>query len=207
MGPHDQKKDCRVTGVILAAGSSKRIGEVKQLLPFRETTLLGQVIENTTGSNLDEVIVVLGHAAEQIRKTVKLEGVRVVINEAHEEGQSTSLRAALSVVSRDTDAAMFILGDQPLVGREIMNVLLEGYCHRRAVIVLPTHLGRRGNPVVIDRGLFSRIESLTGDVGARVLFEEYAEDIEEVEVDDDSIHFDLDTWGDYEELMRREGSK
>ena len=201
-----RKKDCRVAGVILAAGGSSRIGQVKQLLAFRETTLLGQVIENAAGSLLDEVVVVLGHAAERIRQTVTLEHVRVVVNEAHEQGQSTSLRAGLSAVSEDTDGVMFILGDQPLVGAEVMNALIEGYCHARAPIVLPTHRGRRGNPVVIDRALFPRVESLTGDTGARVLFQEYAEEIVEVDVDDDSIHFDLDTWEDYQKLKEMDDS-
>ena len=202
-----RERDCRVAGVILAAGSSSRIGEVKQLLGFRQTTLLGQVVENANGCLLDEVILVLGHGADEIRKALRFEGVRVVINEAHAQGQSTSLRAGLSDVSEDTDAVMFILGDQPLVGSEVMNALIDGYCRTRAPIVLPTHRGRRGNPVVIDRTLFARVESITGDVGARVLFQEYAEEIVEIDVEDDSIHFDLDTWEDYEELKGREGSR
>lgn len=200
-----RERDCRVAGVILAAGSSSRIGEVKQLLGFRQTTLLGQVVENANGCLLDEVILVLGHGADEIRKALRFEGVRVVINEAHAQGQSTSLRAGLSDVSEDTDAVMFILGDQPLVGSEVMNALIDGYCRTRAPIVLPTHRGRRGNPVVIDRTLFARVESITGDVGARVLFQEYAEEIVEIDVEDDSIHFDLDTWEDYQKLLDREG--
>ena len=200
-----RERDCRVAGVILAAGSSSRIGEVKQLLGFRQTTLLGEVIKNASRSLLDEVILVLGHGADEIRKALRFEGVRVVINEAHAQGQSTSLRAGLSDVSEDTDAVMFILGDQPLVGSEVMNALIDGYCRTRAPIVLPTHRGRRGNPVVIDRTLFARVESITGDVGARVLFQEYAEEIVEIDVEDDSIHFDLDTWEDYQKLLDREG--
>ncbi len=202
-----RERDCRVAGVILAAGSSSRIGEVKQLLAFGQTTLLGKVIENASGAPLDEVILVLGHGADEIQRAVRLEGVRVVINEAHAQGQSTSLRAGLSDVSEDTDAVMFILGDQPLVGPEVMNALIDGYCRTKASIVLPTHRGRRGNPVIIDRMLFPRVDSLTGDVGARVLFEEYTEEIVEIPVDDDSIHFDLDTWEDYQKLLDRDGRR
>lgn len=202
-----RERDCRVAGVILAAGSSSRIGEVKQLLGFRQTTVLGEVIKNASRSLLDEVILVLGHGADEIRKALRFEGVRVVINEEHVQGQSTSLRAGLSNVSEDTDAVMFILGDQPLVGPEVMNALIDGYCRTRAPIVLPTHRGRRGNPVVIDRTLFARVESITGDVGARVLFQEYAEEIVEIDVEDDSIHFDLDTWEDYQKLLDKDGRR
>ena len=94
---------------------------------------------------------------------------------------------------------------QPLVGPEVMNALIDGYCRTRAPIVLPTHQRKRGNPVVIDRMLFPRVESLTGDVGTRVLFQEYAQEIEEIEVEDDSIHFDLDTWEDYQKLKAKKG--
>jgi len=202
-----KRRSCRVVGIILAAGSSSRIGEIKQLLAFRGTTLLGQVIGNATGSRLDEVVVVLGHGADEIRTELNLEGVRVVMNEAHALGKSTSLRAGLSAVSEDMDGVMFVLGDQPLVSPEVMNSLIDGYCRTRAPIVLPTHRGRRGNPVVIDRTLFPRIESLTGDVGARALFKEYAEATVEIEIEDDSIHFDLDTEEDYRELLGREGRR
>jgi molybdenum cofactor cytidylyltransferase len=202
-----KKRDCKITGIILAAGSASRIGRIKQLLAFRETTLLGQVIENAVGSLLDEVVVVLGHGADEIQRAVRLEGARVVLNEVYAQGQSTSLRAGLSALATETDAVMFILGDQPLVAPEVMNALIEGYCRTKAPIVLPTYRGRRGNPVVIDRGLFPQVESLTGDTGARVLFQGYAEEIVEIDVDDDSIHFDLDTWEDYEELKGREGGR
>jgi molybdenum cofactor cytidylyltransferase len=202
-----RKTNCRVTGIILAAGISSRIGEIKQLLAFRETTVLGQVLENVGRSRLHEVVMVLGHGAEEIRKAVKVDGAKLVVNEFYEQGQSTSLRAGLSAVSEDVEAVMFILGDQPLVGPEVIHALMDGYCCSKAPIVLPTYQGRRGNPVIIDRGLFPRVMSITGDVGARGLFDEYEEAIVEIPVQDDSIHFDLDTWEDYQELPDRLGSR
>jgi molybdenum cofactor cytidylyltransferase len=201
------RTNCRVTGIILAAGISSRIGEIKQLLAFRETTVLGQVLENVGRSRLDEVVVVLGHGAEEIRKAVNVDRAKLVVNEFYEQGQSTSLRAGLAAVSEDVEAVMFILGDQPLVGPEVIHALMDGYCRSKASIVLPTYQDRRGNPVMVDRGLFPRVESITGDVGARVLFDDYEEAIVEIPVQDDSIHFDLDTWEDYEELLERLGSR
>jgi len=200
-----RERGCRVAGIILAAGSSSRIGKTKQSLAFGETTLLGQVVDNAIGSLLDGLILVLGHGAEEIEQAFDLERVRVVVNEAHGQGLSTSLLAGLADVSEDAAAAMFLLGDQPLVGPETINTIIDGYRRTRVPIVLPTYRGRRGNPVVIDRMLFGRIESLTGDMGARALFEEYADAIVEIEVKDDSILFDVDTWEDYEELKARIG--
>jgi molybdenum cofactor cytidylyltransferase len=183
------------------------MGQVKQLLAFGETTVLGRVIENAVQSTLDEVVVVLGHAAERIRQSVALERVGVVMNEAHEQGQSSSLRTGLSAISDNTDGVMFILGDQPLVGAEVIDALIGGYCQTRAPIVLPKCREKRGNPVVIDRSLFPRVLSLMGDVGARVLFEEYAEAIVEVEMKNESILLDLDTWEDYERLRDGQESR
>lgn len=107
-------------------------------MAFRETTLPGQVIESATGPLLHEVVVVLGHGAGRIQKAVRLDRARMAMNEAHEQGQRTSLGPGLSAVSEDTEGVMFILGDQPLVGSEVMNALIGGYCRTRAPIVLPT---------------------------------------------------------------------
>jgi len=198
---------CRVAGVILAAGSSSRIGQVKQLLPYRGKPILDWVVENALRSSLHHVVVVLGHAVEQIREAVDFRDVSVVVNQLHDQGQSTSLRKGLAAVPADAVGVMFILADQPRVSPQIINALIEGYCRTKAPIVIPTYRSRRGNPVIIDRAFFGRLESLAGDVGARVLFEEYAEQIEEIEIEDDSIHCDLDTWDDYQELKDREGDR
>ncbi|MBW2060304.1 MAG: molybdenum cofactor cytidylyltransferase [Deltaproteobacteria bacterium] len=199
-------KDHMISGVILAAGRSTRMGQVKQLLHFRGQTILGRIVENAFKSSLQEIIVVLGHAAQQIQQTVDLHRVKVVVNEHYDLGQSTSIKAGLAEVSDQSAGVMFILGDQPLIEVKVIDALIEGYRQDRAWLVIPTWRGRRGNPVLIARSLFPRLNTLIGDPGARVLFEEYAKQIKEIEVENDSIHFDLDTWHDYTELKKREGA-
>jgi molybdenum cofactor cytidylyltransferase len=105
----------QVSAVILAAGMSKRMGQVKQLLPLGETTLLGHVLAAVQRSQADECILILGSAAEAIKEKVALNNVKVVVNEAYSEGMSTSLRAGLANVTPKADAAWSYWRINPLL--------------------------------------------------------------------------------------------
>ncbi len=197
-------QDPKVSGIILAAGKAARMDKVKQLLPFRDGTILGRIAQSALGSSLHEVIVVLGHAAEEIRRVIDFGRARIVINADYISGQSTSLRAGLSAISDESDAAVFILGDQPLVGPDVIDALVKCYHQQSAPIIIPTYQSKRGNPVLIDRAVFPRLESLQGDVGARILFDEYADQLHEIEMGDEYIAFDVDTPDDYARLREME---
>jgi molybdenum cofactor cytidylyltransferase len=191
----------KISGIILAAGSGTRMGKTKQLLPFGETTLLGQVIQHAKESRLHEIIVVLGHDADNIGKTIDLSGTRVIRNTAHAKGQSTSLIKGLEFVSSICDAAMFLLGDQPLVTATIINRLVDAFETSVAPIVIPYCNGIRGNPVILSRSVFPRLAALSADTGARVLFEEFKTSILKVPLQDDAILIDVDTMEDYNKLI------
>ncbi|MDQ3411935.1 MAG: nucleotidyltransferase family protein, partial [Chloroflexota bacterium] len=116
-----------VSGIILAAGQSSRLGRSKQLLPLAGRPLLAHVIAHAAASDLDETILVLGHEATAIAAALGDLGQRTMINPEYAAGQSTSVRAGLSAVSPESDAVMFLLGDQPTVTSEIINALLTAY--------------------------------------------------------------------------------
>jgi len=192
----------RVSGVVLAAGQSSRIGGTKQLLEFRGSTLLGQVIANARRSLLDEIIVVLGHDALEIRNKLDLEGVKVILNENYRQGQGSSLKAGMAHVSSGSHAAMFLLGDQPLVDEGVIDTVIRAYEKSSSPIVVPVFAGKRGNPVIIGRELFGELAATAkGDAGARVLFNRHAGVIHRVEIDSRSIHMDVDTAEDYKNLL------
>ncbi len=195
----------RVAGIILAAGKSSRMGRTKQLLPFRGQTILECVVDCALASSLQRVIVVLGHQADALEPLLKGRDVTVVINCLYDKGQSTSLKAGLRAVTEEDEAVLFLLGDQPLVTPETINRILTAYeTSPASPIVLPVFEGKRGNPVLFSRETFSRLETLSEDQGARPLFEEYAGRILPVPVADPSIHFDIDTEGDYQRLLSLE---
>ena len=196
-----KQKKPQVAGIILAAGSSSRMGRPKQLLAFQGKTILDQVVFNALQSELTQVIVVLGHAAPTIQKQVDFSAVHVVVNNDYAVGQSSSLKKGVAAVADCCEGAMFLLGDQPLVGHETINELIHVFRSALSPIVIPFCKGKRGNPVIIHRDLFPQIDSLTGDVGARLLFDRYKESIMAVEVEDTGILFDVDTWKDFKELQ------
>ncbi len=193
----------KIAGVILAAGSASRMGQTKQLLPFKNNTLLGQVVQNARESSLHEIIVVLGHSADEIEKAIDLSGTKVVRNTAYSKGQSTSLIKGLEKVSSVCDAAIFLLGDQPLVTAAIINRLINEFKISTAPIVIPYCNGKRGNPVIIARSLFHRLKSLSGDTGPRVLFDEFKKSILKVSIPDKAILIDVDTKDDYKKLKSK----
>ncbi|MBC2703049.1 molybdenum cofactor cytidylyltransferase [Desulfobacula sp.] len=192
----------KISGIILAAGSASRMGKTKQLLPFGENTLLGQVIQNAGESALHEIIVVLGHCAEKIEQAIDLSSTKIIRNTAYSKGQSTSLIKGLENVSSICDAAIFLLGDQPLVTAAIINKLIDAFETSNAPIVIPYCNGKRGNPVIIARPLFHRLKSLSADTGARALFDEFKRSILKVSIPDEAILVDVDTIDDYEKLKK-----
>src|SRR6478672_3735074 len=102
-----------VTGLVLAAGGSSRLGRPKQLLPYRGTTLLGHALGSARACSFDQLVCVLGGAAEDIRQAVDLRGIDVVVNDEFGTGCSSSIAAALSVVAPRTDVLVLLLADQP----------------------------------------------------------------------------------------------
>lgn len=200
MTPHH-----RVVGIVLAAGKGSRMGKTKQLLPFRGKTVLECVIDNALASALQRVIVVIGHEADSVRPLLGERDVITVFNPRYGTGQSSSLRAGLRALPEETAAALFLLGDQPLVTPETINRIIFAYETSPAPIVMPVFEGRRGNPVLFDRETFPAIRALRGDCGARGIFEEYKRGIIAVPVDTPSILLDVDTEEDYRDLMLREG--
>lgn len=206
MSSSDKTNDTgkKIAGVILAAGSASRMGKTKQLLPFGKNTLLGQVVQNAGESKLHEVIVVLGYNGDKIAKVIDLSGAKVVRNTAYSKGQSTSLIKGLENVSPICDAALFLLGDQPLVTTAIINKLIDAFKTAGAPIVIPYCSGKRGNPVIIARSLFHRLNSLSGDTGPRALFDEFKDDILKVSISDEAILIDVDTEDDYKNLILKQ---
>ncbi len=191
----------KVTGIILAAGASARMGRTKQLLPFRGQTILECVVDNALASTLRQVIVVLGHEFDVLAPLLKDRDVTVIHNPHYAKGQSSSTKIGLQALTEDVDAALFLLGDQPLVSPEIINQVLAAYEASSNPIVQPVFNEKRGNPVLFSRETFPRFATLKEDCGARPLFDVYAERILKVPVSNPAIHFDIDTEEDYRQLL------
>lgn len=192
----------KVSGIILAAGTASRMGRTKQLLPFQGTTLLGQVVLNAKQSRIDEIIVVLGHHADDIRNRTHLEDTITIFNPDFKKGQSTSLIAGIKSVASDSDAAMFLLADQPFIAAGTINALICAFTSSKASIGIPYYKNKQGNPVIISKSLFARIHTLKRDIGVRSLFQAYKDHILKIPVSDPSVLADVDTIADYNAILR-----
>ncbi len=188
----------RVAAIVLAAGESRRFGSPKQLLPWRETTLLEHTVDTVLRSSVQETLVVVGHRADQIGTLLQNRPISLVVNEDWQEGLSSSVQAGLQALSARYEACLFVLGDQPNVTADLINNMLERYHRTLATIVAPSYRGRRGNPVLFSRSLFPELMSLQGDKGGREVVLRHQEDVETVEVEEDDIFLDIDTEADYQ---------
>jgi len=186
-----------VSGVILAAGKSTRLGAgPKQLLPWRGTTLLAWVVRQVESSPLDEVIVVLGHQSEEVRRRVSLVRSRFVETPDFGEGCTASIRNGLKAVSAKAEAVVLLLGDQPEIDAAAIRAVVDGWDRLRSPVVRISYRGHSGHPVLVSRTMFPQIEVLRGDKGVWKLLEAHPEWIREIELDLPHPR-DLNTWEDY----------
>jgi molybdenum cofactor cytidylyltransferase len=191
-----------VSCVVLAAGTSSRLGEPKQLLELSGKPLLQRVLDVASGTEVDEIVVVLGHDAGRIRAAIDLPArTRIVVNESYREGQSTSLRAGLEAVAPQAEAALVVLGDQPTVGPAAYSAVLAEWRRSGADVVRPSYEGVPGHPVVISRFCFDAFSRLQGDTGARALLDAGGFRLRELNLTGPPP-VDIDTREDYEALRR-----
>jgi molybdenum cofactor cytidylyltransferase len=189
----------RVAAIVLAAGRSTRMGERNKLLVDVEgRPMLARSLQAVARSQVAEIVVVLGHQADQVRQVAEqaLPGrtLRFVENPNYAQGLSTSLRAGLRAVPGDADAVLVALGDMPAITPAEIDRLIAAFnpVEQRAIVV-PTYKGKRGNPILWARRFIPDMMTAAGDVGARHLIGENAELVREVEMAGEGVLVDLDT--------------
>jgi molybdenum cofactor cytidylyltransferase len=188
--------------VVLAAGTSSRMGRQKLLLPMSEgRPLIRLSVEGVLAAGLDDTIVVLGLDADAVGAALTGLPVRTVVNPRYAEGQSTSLRAGLDALRPETAAAIIALGDQPLPDPGLIGRLVALFRETRRPIVVPRYLDGRGNPVLFSASLFDELRAVTGDRGGRAVIARDALRVAELPVDR-PMPRDIDTWDDYGTVVR-----
>jgi molybdenum cofactor cytidylyltransferase len=188
----------RVTGVVLAAGGSRRLGTPKQLLPYRDTTVLGATLDVARGAGFDQLIVTLGGAAQAVRDAVRMDGADVVAVEDFGTGCSASLRVALGRVDPQAAGIVLMLGDQPRVDpATVRRMIADGPA---VDVMVCRYANGIGHPFWLRRNVFGELLQLHGDKGAWKLVQSGRYPVRELVVDG-PVPLDVDTWDDYRGLL------
>ncbi|MFC2064352.1 selenium cofactor biosynthesis protein YqeC [Chloroflexota bacterium] len=202
--------------IILAAGSSSRYGDVKQLLGFKGLSFLRSLIHKSVLAGLSPIVVVTGANHEQISDSIKdlRETITIIHNSNWELGQSTSIRAGLSVLEQaysldsrssesnsaaDVGSAIFLLADQPQVEISLLEALMDQHSRSLSPVIAPLVDGQRTNPILFDKVTFPLLKKLVGDIGGRGIFQTYPP--EYIQWNDHSLLLDVDTHSDYSRLI------
>lgn len=195
----DVRRSPSISGIVLAAGASTRLGQPKQLLDVGGRPMLQRVIDVATEGSLDEIIVILGHEAETIRSRIELPPKgRVVLNPLYLSGVASSLRAGLSAADDGSEAAVILLGDQPELPASSISTIVGRFRSTGSDLIRTMWNGTPGHPVLIGRRHWDAIRRLEGDVGARDLMA--VSDHISIETEHVPIA-DIDTWEQYRRLQ------
>jgi len=182
-----------VACIVLAAGRSTRMGVANKLLAdVGGRPMVRRVVEAALASGARPVLVVTGHQGAHVRAALGGLEVTFVDNPSYAVGLSSSLKAGIGAVPTDCDGALVLLGDMPLITGLHLDRLIAAFA-ANAGIVVPTHEGRRGNPVLWPRARFAALLRLEGDTGAKRLLAAHAREVREVDLGTNAIFADVDT--------------
>ena len=203
----------RVAAVVLAAGRSRRMGQLKQVMAWGDgSTIIGEVVRRLQASGVAEIVVVTGRDREQVEACVAAArrpdgpSVRTVFNPKFDRAEmARSLEAGLNLLPADCLAALVALGDQPQLSVEVAEALWQRWRETQAPVVAPFYQGKRGNPVLLDRATWPLVRDLPDDANPRQIFQA-AGPMERVDLADDTVLRDLDTPEEYAREVARFGT-
>jgi molybdenum cofactor cytidylyltransferase len=200
----------RVSAIVLAAGQSSRFriaggpDLTKLVAKLDGKPIVRRVVEAALATKARPVVVVTGYARDSVEGAVADLDVSLAFNPKFASGLASSLRVGLAATPRDVVGALVLLGDMPWIEPRLADALIDAFLAREgALAAVPSREGRRGNPVLLGRGLFEAAMRLTGDEGARRLIGALGEgELVEVEASDMGVTFDVDTPDDLAAAQR-----
>lgn len=184
--------------IILAAGYSSRMGDLKALLPFRETTLIEKQIKCFRDAGIDEVIVVTGHRHEEIEDVLNRSQVRIVYNPNYPEGMFSSLKAGLKAIIPDScDAFLFLPVDYPLIRPYMIRLLVQTYLAQNKNLAYLRFNGKKGHPPMLSASWIDPILAYTGEYGIKGLIKPFDDQAAYVELPNNECILNMNTLEDY----------
>ena len=197
-----------ITSIILAAGMSKRMKQGnKLLLKYNQSNILQSTIQNLTESNIDEILIVLGHEFIDVKRTLSDIGGKIIFNEDYSKGMSSSIIKGIQSINPMSKGVMICLGDMPKVKTETYNTLINIFndIKEKRKIILPVFNGQRGNPIIFTSYFFRSLLNLEGDKGAKELINKHENCVIQKLVQDKGVLEDIDSDEQYNFLKNKNG--
>jgi molybdenum cofactor cytidylyltransferase len=191
-----------ISAVLLAAGKSERMGKFKQLLPIGGKTFVETCADNLLASRVGEVVVVTGYNEAAVAAALAGRPVRIANNPDFEIGMASSIKRGVAAVAAEARAIMITLTDQPLIGPDVLNQIICEYEDNASLILIPTYVGRRGHPILLDSSLREEVLSMDPHIGLRQITHKYEHQIKYLDVSSSSVLMDFDLPGDLDLLPK-----
>ena len=189
-----------VSGIILAAGESTRMGSPKALLKIGEKSFVQRIVDVLIASRVIDMVLVLGADAKAIQTQLNWFKGKTVINEEWGKGQLSSVLAGLHAVDKEDLHGVFIWPvDRPLVSEHLIVGMLHQFWTKHKQIVVPVFRGQRGHPVLIGRSLFEDMEKAPKEIGARAILWNHPNDVLEYQTEEEGVVINIDSAEDYQQ--------
>jgi len=191
-----------IVAVILSAGESSRMGQPKALLPIDGVRFVEKIVSALKSTDVGNIIVVLGHNAEEMRQKISDLPVTILINHDYKQGQLSSLQVAIrhlesSSEGSPVDGILVHLVDHPYISATLVDLMIKRFYATKKLIVVPRFQGRRGHPVIFARALFSELLAAGPDQGAKPVVHAHRDDTLEIDTQDEGVLIDIDTPEEY----------
>jgi molybdenum cofactor cytidylyltransferase len=180
------------------------MGTPKQLLPFGDRTILERVVDTLLAAGVGEVIVVLGHLADRVRRVLGERPVQTVVNARYQEGMLSSVKCGVRATRPEHDAVLVALGDQPHIDADVVMDIIHHYRTGNMGIVIPRYGSKKGHPIIIDLCKYREtILNLPEDIGLNALMQGHADDVRLLDIATEDIVRDIDVPEDYTRELAR----
>jgi molybdenum cofactor cytidylyltransferase len=189
-----------IVAVVLSAGESNRMGRPKALLPIDGVRFVEKIVLTLKSTNVGNIVVVLGHNAEEMREKIGDLPVTILINRDYQHGQLSSLQVAIRHLESSggpVDGILVHLVDHPYIEAKLVNLMIDRFYETQRLIVVPRFQGRRGHPVIFARALFAELLAAGTEQGAKPVVHAHRDDTLEIDTDDKGVLIDIDTPEEY----------
>jgi molybdenum cofactor cytidylyltransferase len=198
-----------IVAVVLAAGESSRMGQPKALLPIDGVRFIERIVTALKSSGVANIVVVLGHNADEMRRKIDDLPVTIVINPEYQKGQLSSLQTAIRYLetlpaSDDLEGILVHLVDHPYINPQLVKLMIERFEESGRLIVVPRFRGRRGHPVLFSRRLFPELLAAPMDQGAKTVVHAHQAETLEIETESEGVTIDIDTPEEYRKHVQGE---